>query len=524
MLPTIPYPELVIAICSPIGTNNERIMELVTEALSGFGYQTHKIKATGLMRRIKLKGLEIDEHDVGTRYDTSIKYANKLRDLFGMQYLLAILCVAAIRAYRRNENGKSDATLNKTAFLIDQLKRPEEIEAFRQIYGPSFIPISIFSRKDKRLQALIHRFTRDRSHAKQEEVDRRDAENLIERDAEEKIVPSGQRLRDAFALADVFLDSDTFDNAESQINRFFYALFGSNRMSPTKSEYGMYLARNASFRSLDLSRQVGAAIMTKSGEVVSLGSNEVPKAGGGTYWCDDPSHLDGRDYTRGFDENEHIKRGILADLLRRMAEGGFISFKEKTDSTIDEFVSRVIASSQEKGSIIRDSLAMDILEFGRVIHAEMSAITDAARLGRSTGDASLFCTTFPCHICAKHIVAAGIRQVFFIEPYPKSYAEQLHEDSIVVDVDAEKHPTKVVFSPFIGISPRRYQDAFRRTGRKDVSGNFKEWVVGEARPQVAMTSSSYTGDELAFIKLFQEEALKLVAKGLIEIEGMEVEQ
>jgi deoxycytidylate deaminase len=43
---------------------------------------------------------------------------------------------------------------------------------------------------------------------------------------------------------------------------------------------------------------------------------------------------------------------------------------------------------------------MDILEFGRVIHAEMSAISDAARLGRATKDATLFCTTFPCHICA----------------------------------------------------------------------------------------------------------------------------
>lgn len=76
---------------------------------------------------------------------------------------------------------------------------------------------------------------------------------------------------------------------------------------------------------------------------------------------------------------------------------------------------------------------MDIIEFGRVVHAEMSALMDAARLGRPVQDAKLFCTTFPCHICAKHITAAGISSVFFLEPYPKSAAFALHPDSIEVE-------------------------------------------------------------------------------------------
>ncbi len=63
-----------------------------------------------------------------------------------------------------------------------------------------------------------------------------------------------------------------------------------------------------------------------------------------------------------------------------------------------------------------DAQIMDIIEFGRMIHAEMSALTDAARLGRSTKDATLYCTTYPCHLCAKHIVAAGIMRVVFLLP------------------------------------------------------------------------------------------------------------
>jgi deoxycytidylate deaminase len=47
-------------------------------------------------------------------------------------------------------------------------------------------------------------------------------------------------------------------------------------------EYGLFLAKAAALRTLDLSRQVGAAIFSDKGEIIALGANEVPKAGGGT--------------------------------------------------------------------------------------------------------------------------------------------------------------------------------------------------------------------------------------------------
>jgi deoxycytidylate deaminase len=133
--------------------------------------------------------------------------------------------------------------------------------------------------------------------------------------------------------------------------------------------------------------------------------------------------------------------------------------------------------------LIKDSQLMDILEFGRMIHAEMSAISDAARLGRETKATILFSTTFPCHMCAKHIVSAGIGRVVFLEPYPKSYAEELHGDSITFDrLEARK---KVLFEPFIGISPRRYQDIFeKKLKRKDTSGKARVWYEGNPMPRV----------------------------------------
>jgi tRNA(Arg) A34 adenosine deaminase TadA len=84
----------------------------------------------------------------------------------------------------------------------------------------------------------------------------------------------------------------------------------------------------------------------------------------------------------------------------------------------------------------------------------------SARRGLSVLDATLYCTTFPCHMSARHIIASGIKQVVYIEPYPKSLAKELYRKSIQVDFDVEADSDAVVFRPFVGISPNRYLDFF----------------------------------------------------------------
>ncbi|MCB2462707.1 hypothetical protein KQ705_15750, partial [Listeria monocytogenes] len=73
-----------------------------------------------------------------------------------------------------------------------------------------------------------------------------------------------------------------------------------------------------------------------------------------------------------------------------------------------------------------------------------------------------YCTTFPCHNCAKPILAAGITRVVYVEPYPKSRALEFHSESIHLKSQLdEKHDEKLVaFEPFIGVGPRRFLDLF----------------------------------------------------------------
>ncbi|HTB48125.1 MAG TPA: deaminase, partial [Acetobacteraceae bacterium] len=254
---------------------------------------------------------------------------------------------------------------------------------------------------------------------------------------------------------------------------------------PTHDEYGMYLAKSVSLRSSDLSRQVGAAIFRPSGEVATTGCNEVPKFGGGTYWIGDKG--DARDFVQGSDPNEMRKNQVLVDIIDRLHKGGHLSDKLMTVNDPNE-ISKLLLEQVGPNSI-SDSKVMDLLEFGRIVHAEMSALSDAARKGISVENATLYCTTFPCHICAKLIVAAGIAKVVYLEPYPKSYASELHGDAISVEADA---PTaKVAFNAFLGMSPYRYRDLFEKRKRNDETGPSQRWNEGEARPVINSLYPSY---------------------------------
>ena len=82
-------------------------------------------------------------------------------------------------------------------------------------------------------------------------------------------------------------------------------------------------ATMASLRSLDLSRQVGAAIFSKKHEIITLGCNEVPKGDSGTYWAQNGGD-DARDFRWGSDPNDEKKRSLILDLFQRLSASGLM--------------------------------------------------------------------------------------------------------------------------------------------------------------------------------------------------------
>ncbi len=485
----ITTPELVFGIVGPIGVNIDNVVEALEKSLKEVSYKSHVIHLTKFAKNYKIDIL-IDESSYYTRYDTLIQYGNEFRKLAKTPAAMsgvAITKISEIRIKNNQTNNTADPAL-KNAYIIRQFKRPEEIEVMRRVYGRKFIQVSVFGRSLERRQVLMDKISTYDSSPKNEAICEQEAIKLIDMDQSQKDDANGQRLSDVFHLGDVFVDGINKDRTTKTIQRFVRALFGDTKISPSKDEYGLYMANAAALRSVDLSRQVGAAIFSDCGEIVTLGCNEVPKAKGGTYWEDDDSTIF-RDVERGSDPNQDRKNEIIYDLIERLAGAGFLSVEL---TGLQDEKSRVAVL--EKNSKFKDAQIMDIIEYGRIIHAEMSAISDAAQLGRSTLRATLFCTTFPCHLCAKHIVAAGIQRVVFLEPYPKSHAHKLHSDSITFERNGND-TNKVLFEPFMGISPRRYRDIFEKKKRKDNFGKAKEWYEGAPIPLIEDKSAAYIQNE-----------------------------
>jgi deoxycytidylate deaminase len=308
----------------------------------------------------------------------------------------------------------------------------------------------------------------------------------------------GQNTRDTFELGDFFLDDEA--DIPTQVKRFVDLLFRALYITPTKDEFGMFMASSAAQRSGDLSRQVGAAIFDGSGDLLSTGCNEVPKAGGGTYWPEDEPDV--RDYSLGRDPNDQEKEERFEKLLE-------------------------VLNSQQGTAISRDQLEKawrvsglrDLTEFGRTVHAEMDAIMSAARRGVGLAGTTLYATTFPCHNCARHIVAAGVRRVVYVEPYAKSEAYPLYGDSIkcsahpVPSVDRPTAKEQVPFEPFVGVAPRRFADFFsmrhltgRRIERKDAKGfTLRQNLSDLQTPRLQLSEFSYLErEELAIETLPRE--------------------
>ena len=466
----IQHPELIFGIAGPIGVDMDEITDSLENALKSVRYASKIVKITSIMRDYKLDLPTPTEKDLHTEINYKMDYANALCKKFQSSDTLASIAIRDITKKRKEITGRTDVLATKTAYIVRQLKRPDEVNLLRRVYGRQFILVSAYGPTDERRKKISAKLRR--SLVPLEQVEEK-VTQLIERDASED-EPNGQQLRETFHLADVFIDGVNRGEMDATTNRFIQALFGRTDITPSKDEYGMYAAKSASLRSSDLSRQVGAAIFTSDGELITQGCNEVPKAFGGTYW--DLEKPDNRDVSLGHDPNELLKRELLSDLFKRLTKHGLLSDKALGYGSPAHIVEEVTkkgkpAAGVEDGALVGASV-MDLTEYGRVVHAEMCALCDAARNGRSVKGSILYCTTFPCHNCTKHILACGIRRVVYMEPYPKSKAKDLHENEIEVEKEA---PDKVSFVPFLGISPYRYRDIFQKGKRKKPDGTARRW-------------------------------------------------
>jgi len=444
-------PELVIALVGPVGTDIHKISGMISEQLtSEFGYLCTEIKLSRFISEnhknpIKNPFVKGEESDEFKRITDLIIRGNSLRN----QYSKSILADFAVKQIGfERQKLKEEKVNNRRCYIINSIKNKAEYEVLKNVYGELLYFLGIFS---------PHKIRKENLCSATKKLTSQDAEIIMDTDAKQDD-DWGQNVTETFSKADFFLriDSSATKDIQNKIGRFLNLIFDTEVITPTPSETAMYHASSAAGNSACLSRQVGAAITDKDGDLISIGWNDVPKFGGDLYMSseDDPTNRnDNRCYNReNHCYNDIYKNQLAESLFQRLVKDGIIKDENKANASI----------------IIRKSFK-DLIEFSRAIHAEMHAIiTGSQKAGSRMRGGKLFCTTYPCHNCARHIIAAGIEEVYYIEPYDKSLGVKLHSDALTEDEDSKD---KVKILMYDGVSPNRYLSLFKLSiGPRKVKG------------------------------------------------------
>ena len=139
---------------------------------------------------------------------------------------------------------------------------------------------------------------------------------------------------------------------------------------PSNDEYFMEMATLVSTRSTCIRRKVGAVIV-KDKRVLSTGYNGSPK---GTRHCEDLGCIR---------EQLHVPSGTRHELCRG-------------------------------------------------VHAEQNAVVQAAYFGVSVDGASIYTTTFPCSMCSKILINAGIKEIIYNDGYPDELSRSLLDETNII--------------------------------------------------------------------------------------------
>ncbi len=471
-------PDLYIGLVCAAGTNLSDVKAQLEAQLSRVGYSVTPVKVSDLIQDVLQLGKFENEF---VRIKSLMDGGDLIRRKSEGSEGVASLIVSEIRRLR----GTDDNVPTSTVYLIDSLKNPAEVDLLDRIYGRNFYTVSTYLPKEIRLENLKNKIAKS-FRQPPEDGHEKFAKELIEEDEKGK-ESTDQNVQGTFPLADFFVNAK--DDVERQLTRFVNLVFQEPFTTPTRDEYLMFLAKATALRSCDLSRQVGAVVANRDGWIIATGCNEVPLPGGGFFEESMPPIDDNRDHKKQFDPNYIEIQRSLIEFLGVLKEAGIVDQDEDESGIVDQLL------HGEFKQLMSNARVKNLIEFGRVVHAEMHAISQAAAAGRSVKGATLYVTTFPCHGCARHIIASGITEVVYVEPYPKSLTMHLYDQEItMIDSQSAEHTVRskppVQFRSFHGISPTLYQRAFKHRPRKDNRGTKAEW-----QPRIALPTGAAFGVE-----------------------------
>lgn len=497
--------ELVIGLCGAVGSGVSTVGKIIAHQLSQYGYTTSFEKATEHIMSIKTPPETNSEFERIYNLQT---LGSEIRSEYGNNYLSQLIIWGI--AEERNKSGakqlkkapgdidheEAAERTRRHVTIVDSLKNPAEVELLKMVYGSMFYMFGILCDDHERERRLKNKGNGMEPH---------EAKQLMERDKQEK-EDNGQHVLKTLQLADFFVRNNNRAKTatETSVDRFIQLILRQNNITPTIEEYGMYVAESTAKLSGCMSRQVGAAILSPAGDIIATGRNDVPSPNGGLYW-EGGATEDCRCFkVDGTTCENHRRKDIIYGKIEGLLNESFTNLKTPNNSNlIDSSIKDIILTLRD------DSEIKDLLEYSKAVHAEMDAITTAARIGnRSLDGSTLYSTTFPCHHCARHIIASGIKTVYYIEPYEKSLAKALHDDAIDLGHEQQGGSNKKVkFLHFEGVAPKQYFTLFTCNNRKK-DGKLNKIDLSQQKPAATTYLDSFIEREAKVVQIVTGESEK----------------
>ncbi|MGI9249988.1 MAG: hypothetical protein ACR2PR_02155, partial [Pseudohongiellaceae bacterium] len=146
------YPELVFGLVSPIGGNLNALTDNLSQSLQTVDYKTVNVKLTAEMLQFKADVEKPKSNAYNHLVTHKMDYATKLCQMSNNPSTMAMVAIESITRNRAKNSGLIDSPAAQTAYVVNQLKRPEEVAYLKRTYGKQFVLVSAYTAFEERFK------------------------------------------------------------------------------------------------------------------------------------------------------------------------------------------------------------------------------------------------------------------------------------------------------------------------------------------------------------------------------------
>lgn len=219
-----------------------------------------------------------------------------------------------------------------------------------------------------------------------------------------------QNIANCFEMADVHLVNEEVKNEKMffltwQLVKYITLMIHPGLITPSAIERCMQLAYSVKYNSGCLSRQVGAVVTDPDYAIKAVGWNEVPM---GQLSC-------------SLRDVDSFCKGNMKECYSQF-EYEDTTFRKAMDY-INDNIGKINLHGRKFSYCFKDIYNGYKNEknqvYTRALHAEENAFLQISRYGgQGIKGGFLFCTASPCELCAKKAYQLGIKNIYYIDPYP----------------------------------------------------------------------------------------------------------